>query len=584
MNTRAFLLLSILVLLLAACQAAPDLQASYDPASLRFDGERAYAVEDEFVNAFTNRASGSQNTRQAAAWLQEQFSSYSLDCQTDEWSEILYSRPTPLYNVVCRLPGASPGEIVIIAHHDVAPTTVQGADNDGSGVAILLQLAEIFAAEGQLAYTLVFVATDGEEYGGLGTGRFIDTHPEPGNIIAGFSLDNLGRPYYDAMSMELNGQYRRFGPLWLALLVREAAGAAPGLWRVNLPGLIDQVTGQAAPVSFMDQGALVAGGVPALGLAGHVPPADAEQHYRLWHDPGDTMERQSAAALGQAGLVAEALARQLLSMQSFPQESGPYLYFEGSRQVLRGPPLWLVFAGFTALFFLSSLLAGRRAPGGIGSQWRAALPHFLGLWLPLLASIVLLYGLVEVGLMEKFARYPATTKDPYLLQPRWPAVILFLLGLALFLVIGRRLARRFTRGRPAPSFGAVKSLALVVVGLGGLYVLAVNPFSLLFFLPLLFWLLIGGRRGIGKVVDVVLFLLGGLVVYGLIYVFGFQVLRYDFAFLWYLMNMFAIRMLSFASAAVITAIVAAGVAMVVRPAAISEQPSAVSQQRVAVGG
>jgi len=39
--------------------------------------------------------------------------------------------PTPLRNVVCRLPGASAREIVLIAHHDIAPTTAPGADNDG---------------------------------------------------------------------------------------------------------------------------------------------------------------------------------------------------------------------------------------------------------------------------------------------------------------------------------------------------------------------------------------------------------------------------------------------------------------------
>ena len=60
------------------------------------------------------------------------------------------------------------------------------------------------------------------------------------------------------------------------------------------------------------------------------------------------------------------------------------------------------------------------------------------------------------------------------------------------------------------------------------------------------------------------FLLGGLVVYGLIYVFGF---------LWYLLNMFSVRMLSFASAGVITAILAAGLSLVVKPPqAVAGQP------------
>jgi hypothetical protein len=401
----------------------------------------------------------------------------------------------------------------------------------------------------------------------LGTGRFIETHPNPENIIAAFTLDNLGKYYYDAMNMETIGQYRRFSPLWLVLLARESANVRDGLWQVNLPSLIDQITGQAAPVSFMDQGPLVAAGVPALGFAGHTPVEKIDEHYAGWHTPEDALDRQSPAALGQSGLIAEAIVRQLLSMQTFPQESGPYLYVDGSRQVLRGLPLWLIFTSFVALFFVGSYLAGRSFPREMWLQWRTALPHFLGLWLPLLASIVLLYVMVEVGLMDKFARYPATTKDPLLLNPRWPAVILFLLSLVLFLILGRWLVRRFAGDRPAPAFRAVKSLALIIVGLGGIYVIAINPFSLLFFLPLLFWFLIGGRKGTGKALDILFFLLGGLVVYALIYIFGFVTLRYGFVFLWYMLNMFSIRMISFPTACVITAIIAAGLSMVVNPPA-----------------
>ena len=556
----------LLSFLLAACQAVPPPEISFPPASLRLSGERVFDLESDFVTRFPNRHSGQPNNRLAAEWLLQQYSNLGWNCRLDEWQIVNYSRPVTLNNVVCSLPSDSQREMLVVAHHDQASTTVQGADNDGSGVAILLHLAEIFAAESPLPYTLVFVSTDAEEYGMIGSGRYIQTHPDPRNIIAGLSLDNLGRTYYDAMNMEQIGQYRRFGPLWLALAAREAARSA-NLWEVHLTSLVDQITGQAAPVSFMDQGPIVAAGVPALGFAGHVPAQSAYEHFRLWHDPDDTLDRQSAATLGQSGRTVEALLRQLLSMNSFPEESGPYLYFDGSRQVLRGLPLWLIFIAFVAIFFLGGLSIGKTS---LQEKWlalRTAVPHFLGLWLPLLASILLLYLFVAVGLMLAFYRYPATTKDPYLLSPRWPAVALYLLGLGLFLFLGRWLTGRFAGRLPRPAFGALKSFALLVVGLGGVYVIFLNPFSLLFFLPLLFWFLIGGRQGLGKALDILFFVLGGLVVYGLIYFFGFLTLRSDFAFLWYLMNMFSTRMISFPSAVVITAIIGAGLAMVVNPPA-----------------
>jgi len=93
-----------------------------------------------------------------------------------------------------------------------------------------------------------------------------------------------------------------------------------------------------------------------------------------------------------------------------------------------------------------------------------------------------------------------------------------------------------------------------------------NPFGLLFMLPLLFWLLIRGRQGLGRLIDLVLFLLGGLVVYALVYVFGFLTLRMGWGFLWYMLNMFSIQMITFPTAAMIMGVLAAGLSLLVAPA------------------
>src|SRR5687768_4677532 len=111
--------------------------------------------------------------------------------------------------------------------------------------------------------------------------------------------------------------------------------------------------------------------------------------------------------------------------------------------------------------------------------------------------------------MDKYHLYPATNKDEPLFEPRWPAVVLFLLGLVLFFILGRRLAARTTQATALHAPEAIKSLALFIVGLAGVYILAINPFSLLFMVPLVFWLFINGRRSLGWVLDLVLFALGG---------------------------------------------------------------------------
>lgn len=47
------------------------MQASYDPAALRFDRQRAYALEEVFVTKFPNRASGMPKNKLAVEWLKE---------------------------------------------------------------------------------------------------------------------------------------------------------------------------------------------------------------------------------------------------------------------------------------------------------------------------------------------------------------------------------------------------------------------------------------------------------------------------------------------------------------------------------
>src|SRR4029078_8531383 len=123
---------------------------------LRFSGPHALAIETQFVQRFPRRHSGTPNNRLAAAWLRDELTRRGWRSRLDEWEIINYSRPVPLRNVICELQGASSQQILVVAHHDQSPDTIQGADNDGSGIAILLQLAEIFATEPRPRYTLVF--------------------------------------------------------------------------------------------------------------------------------------------------------------------------------------------------------------------------------------------------------------------------------------------------------------------------------------------------------------------------------------------------------------------------------------------
>jgi peptidase M28-like protein len=75
------------------------------------------------------------------------------------------------HNVEAVLPGASADSVVIIVHYDsIGPNGADnpGADDDMSGMAMLMETARVLAAQkGKLQHTVRFVAADYEEWGGL---------------------------------------------------------------------------------------------------------------------------------------------------------------------------------------------------------------------------------------------------------------------------------------------------------------------------------------------------------------------------------------------------------------------------------
>lgn len=68
-----------------------------------------------------------------------------------------------------------------------------GADDDGSGMAVLLEIAERFASE-KPARSIIFVSHQGEEAGLLGSRWFVDHSPVPhADIVAAHNMDMLGK-------------------------------------------------------------------------------------------------------------------------------------------------------------------------------------------------------------------------------------------------------------------------------------------------------------------------------------------------------------------------------------------------------
>ena len=98
----------------------------------------------------------------------------------------------PSRNVVAEKTGTGQGVVVLGAHYDTVPG-VQGANDNGSGTAVILAIAEELAGQ-ELPFTVRFIAFGSEESGLRGSAHYVDslTGDERQEIIAMLNLDALG--------------------------------------------------------------------------------------------------------------------------------------------------------------------------------------------------------------------------------------------------------------------------------------------------------------------------------------------------------------------------------------------------------
>lgn len=101
-------------------------------------------------------------------------------------------------NVVGVVKGKSNKSIIVSAHYDHLGKSGKeyfpGADDNASGTAALLEIAEEFSETKDLEYNIVFLATSGEEAGLLGSLYHV-SHPDfdPKNILCNLNLDMISR-------------------------------------------------------------------------------------------------------------------------------------------------------------------------------------------------------------------------------------------------------------------------------------------------------------------------------------------------------------------------------------------------------
>ncbi|VAW86062.1 PDZ domain [hydrothermal vent metagenome] len=251
------------------------------------------------------RGLGSPELDKAADYIAAAFKQAGLETTFQEWQETIDGKPgiTNLKNVIAVIPGSDPAfagqSVVIGAHYDhlgLGWPDVHagdegkihfGADDNASGIAVMLELAKNMAKSSKPKRSIIFVAFSAEEAGRLGS-RYYVQHSDPypaEKIIAMLNLDTVGRLGDNDITVFGTGTASE----WVHIF--RGAGFVTGYG----------VNSVKKDAGFSDQKSFHEVGVPAVQFFGSV--------HADFHRPSDTIDKIDGKGLiKMATVLKEAVA------------------------------------------------------------------------------------------------------------------------------------------------------------------------------------------------------------------------------------------------------------------------------------
>ena len=188
----------------------------------------------QIIQKFGPHPTGSQAIDALGGYLFSEFTAMNISVKYDPWNEKQKSGK----NIVATLPGihSASTTVLICAHYDSLAIS-PGAEDDGSGVAAVLMIADIMRHY-SFNTTVKFVLFSGEEQGLLGSRSYAkNASATNDNIISVLALDKIG---YAVTSEEGNSLRHHANPAsaWMVNISRSVACRYPneiGLYVLRLP-------------------------------------------------------------------------------------------------------------------------------------------------------------------------------------------------------------------------------------------------------------------------------------------------------------------------------------------------------------
>ena len=186
---------------LADAPPSPAL-ARFDAADRKAFASSAFGYLCELTEEVGPRESGTKEELEAAEFLIARFTEFGYSPKVQDFGQWTMAKEFagPSRNIIFELPGRGEGVVILGAHYDTTPDSA-GANDNASGVSVLLALAERLArppwsnqAVSVFPFTLRFIAFGSEEIGLRGSWHYVDqlTDAELDDIRVMINLDSVG--------------------------------------------------------------------------------------------------------------------------------------------------------------------------------------------------------------------------------------------------------------------------------------------------------------------------------------------------------------------------------------------------------
>lgn len=384
-----------------------------------FNGTESHQLLTNLTRDFSGRVIGSRNDSLTASWIASWFKGLGLNVTMQSFPTVDFQgNKINGTNVYAISPGKAGQTLILLAHHDIVPRTQQGANDNGSGTVILMELARTLTRTAH-NLTYYFLSTDSEEINLAGSLYFAQHTANHLHVTLALSIDEVG--YKDATSLLIYA-YNHQTNYTDAGVMLTAASIGERLNLTTAPQLPDQI-GQRANIRFFtsDSESFLSQGIQSYALA------DENPMYPYTHTPQDAISQVSAIRLDKVGYWVQTLIYNLDQGIVMPTLGQTYLiYADGYTP--ENHILINIFTYALAALAAPIWLLQRQKPQlktfvttgkpGIATYVilfaAAALPitfSKLGLWPPATPSngalIVIFYGaeaLVVIALLSTFSR------------------------------------------------------------------------------------------------------------------------------------------------------------------------------------